>query len=262
MTTKLADRLAELAPTATAPPEYRREGSGPAFVYVPGIEGTGNLFYKQADDLARDHTVITFPLRGQGRYDMEALVGDLIAIIRDAGFEGVTALGESFGGLLLMAAALAHPERFERLILLNTFAHFEQRAKIRLGVALFSVLPYAVMRAYRRLTYGRTLFDARVCEQDRLACRERTREVACEGYLSRMRIIRDTDLRLRLPELKVPTLVVASTADRLLNATSAAKIIASGVPGSRLKLLEGAGHLALVSDGVRVRDWLAEFGRP
>lgn len=240
-------------------PEYERQGSGPAFVYVPGIEGTGKLFYKQIDDLARDHTVITFPLRGHGRYTMDALVSDLIWIIRDAGFERVTALAESFGGMLLMSAALAHPEYFERMILVNSFPRFEQQAKIKLGVALFSFLPYPVMKAYRTWTSPGTLFDANVSEEDRRACRERTRLIPYEGYISRMRIIRDTDLRERLPDISVPTLIVAGTDDRLLNAERAAKIMASAIPRSRLKLLEGTGHLALVSGRVRVRDWLAEL---
>jgi pimeloyl-ACP methyl ester carboxylesterase len=74
-----------------------------------------------------------------------------------------------------------------------------------------------------------------------------------------MRIIRDTDLRERLKDIIVPTLVVAGTQDRLLNAEGAAKIIAGAIPRSRLKLLEGKGHLALVSGRVRVRDWLAEL---
>jgi pimeloyl-ACP methyl ester carboxylesterase len=240
-------------------PVYQTQGSGPAFLYVPGIEGTGKLFYKQADDLARDHTVITFPLRPRGRYGMEELISDLVWIIRDAGFESATALGESFGGLLLMAAAIAHPERFERLILVNTFSHFEAQAKIKLGVALFSLLPYPALKAYRKMGGGRSLFDAGVAPQDRLACREHTREVGCEGYLSRLRIIRDTDLRPRLPQIQAPTLVVAGTEDRLLNAVRSAKIIASAIPRSQLKTLEGTGHLALVSGRVRVRDWLAEF---
>src|SRR5215207_6947652 len=86
--------------------EYHKQGSGPAFVYVCGIEGSGKLFYKQADDLARDHTVVSFPLRRDGRYGMERLVEDLAWVIREAGARA-TVLGESFGGLLTMATALA-----------------------------------------------------------------------------------------------------------------------------------------------------------
>src|SRR5918999_2808809 len=110
-------------------PEYTRMGSGPAFVYVSGVDGTGRLFFKQAEDLARDHTVISFPLRGEGRYGMARLVEDLAWVVRDAGVKRATFVGESFGGLLTMAAALERPEIFERAILVNTFPFFAQRAR-------------------------------------------------------------------------------------------------------------------------------------
>lgn len=209
--------------------------------------------------MARDHTVITFPLRPVGRYGMNALVEDLISVIRDAGFERVTVLGESFGGLLVLAAALAHPDYFERMILVNSFAAFPHRAKINLGVALYSVLPYSLLKAYRSKTAPRTLFSTDVEEEDRRAFREHTQDVRPEGYLARLRIIRETDLRARLPEIKVPALVVAGTEDHLLDAVGAARVMAAGLPRSRLKLLDGTGHMALLSNRVRVRDWLAEF---
>ncbi|HKC66510.1 MAG TPA: alpha/beta hydrolase [Pyrinomonadaceae bacterium] len=239
--------------------EYRKQGSGPAFVYVSGIEGTGRNFYKQAADLERDHTVISFPMRQQGRYGMETLIEDFVSVVRAAGFERATVLGESFGGLLVLAAALANPNLFERIILVNSFASFPNRAKINLGVALYSILPYSLLKAYRTRNAGRTLFSDDTEEEDRLAFRENTRDVSPEGYLSRLRIIRSTDLRSRLGEIKVPVLIVAGTEDRLLNAQVAARVMASALPRSRLKLLEGTGHMALLSNRVRVRDWLAEF---
>jgi len=239
--------------------EYRKQGSGPAFVYVSGIEGTGRNFYKQAADLERDHTVISFPMRAEGRYGMETLIKDFASVVRSAGFERATVLGESFGGLLVLATALAHPRLFERIILVNSFASFPNRAKINLGVALYSILPYSLLKAYRTRNAGRTLFSDDTDEQDRLAFRENTRDVSPEGYLSRLRIIRGTDLRSRLGEIKVPVLIVASTEDRLLNAQAAARVMAEALPRSRLQLLEGTGHMALLSNRVRVRDWLEEF---
>src|SRR3954468_16865321 len=145
--------------------EYIKQGSGPALVYVSGIEGTGRNFYKQAADLERDHTVISFPMRPVGRYRMEALVEDFVSVLHDAGFERATVLGESFGGLLVLAAALAHPQVFERMILVNSFASFPNRSKINLGVALYSILPYSLLKAYRTRTAGSTLFSADVEEE-------------------------------------------------------------------------------------------------
>ena len=241
--------------------EYRKQGSGPAFIYVSGIEGTGRNFYKQAADLERDHTVISFRMRQEGRYGMETLIEDFVSVVRAAGFERATVLGESFGGMLVLASALAHPSLFERIILVNSFASFPNRAKINLGVALYSILPYSLLKAYRTKTAGRTLFSDDTEELDRLAFRENTRDVSPEGYLARLRIIRSMDLRSRLGEIKVPVLIVAGTEDRLLNAQAAARVMAEGLPRSRLKLIEGAGHMALLSKRVRVRDWLAEFDR-
>jgi aminoacrylate hydrolase len=239
--------------------EYHLQGSGPAIVYVSGIEGTGKNFYKQAADLARDHTVITFPLRPVGRYGMNELVEDLAGVIRAAGVGRVTVVGESFGGLLVLAAALAEPHHFERMILVNSFASFPHRAKINLGVALYSVLPYSLLKAYRTKTAPRTLFSDDVGDEDRLVFREHTRNVRPEGYLTRLRIIRRADLRGSLAQIKVPALVVAGTDDRLLDSVAAARVMIAGLPRARLKLLEGTGHMALLSNRVRVRDWLAEF---
>jgi pimeloyl-ACP methyl ester carboxylesterase len=240
-------------------PEYRIEGSGPAFVYVCGLEGSGELFYKQAAELARDHTVITFPLRGRGRYSMQELVDDLARIVSDAGFERATFLGESFGGLLTMAAALEHPSMFERMILVNTFPFFIQRARIGLGVLCFSLLPHPLMKVHRTSTARHVLFSADVSEDDRRQFRTRTGAVEHEGYVSRLRIIRDTDLRPRLKKIETPALVVAGTADKLLDSVRAARVLVEGLPRARLKLLEGTGHVALLSERVRVREWLGEF---
>jgi pimeloyl-ACP methyl ester carboxylesterase len=239
--------------------EYRIEGRGPALVYVCGLEGTGRLFYKQAEDLARDHTIISFALRGEGRYRMAELVEDLRWVVRQAGFERATFLGESFGGLLTMAAALRHPELFERMILVNTFPHFAQRARIGLGVLAFTLLPYALVKAHRTRAARHVLFSEDIGEDDRRLFREHTRVVPYEGYISRLRIIRDTDLRPRLKDIKIPALVVAGTHDRLLDSVGAARRMAASLPRARLKLLEGTGHVALLSGRVRVRDWLREF---
>ncbi len=240
---------------------HRTQGSGPPFLYIAGIEGTGRLFYKQANDLAQDHTVVSFPLRPEGRYAMNALVEDVGEVLREVGAEKepATVLGESFGGALAMSAALTYPALFRRMILVNTFPWFAHRRKIRFGVLVYSVAPYRLVGAYRKLNHGRELFGPDVTQEDRRLFREHTRVVPYEGYLSRMKIVRDIDLRPHLHEIATPTLVVAGTADRLLDSVGAARTIVDGMPRARLKLLAGTGHTALISCRVRVRDWLTEF---
>lgn len=217
------------------------------------------MFYKQAEDLARDHTVISFPLRATGSYSLDSLIEDFSQVMRDARVSQATVLGESFGGMVAIAASLAAPQLFERLILVNTFPFFEDRARIRLGATLFKWLPYRAMESYRTFTSKRQLFSDDIEDVDRRLFREKTRGVKREGYVSRLQIIRDTDLRLRLDEIKIPTLVVASRADRLVSSLNAAETLVEMIPHARLKILETTGHMALLSKQVRVRDWLDDF---
>jgi 3-oxoadipate enol-lactonase len=240
-------------------PAYRTYGSGKPLLYLPGLEGTGQMFYKQIDDLSRDHRVITLTLRPHGRYGLDRLVEDVEWVLQHSGAGRATVVGESFGGLLTMATALARPGIIERMILVNTFPWFAQRAKIRMGVALFSLLPYSLMKAYRTRNSRNELFSDDIADDDKRRFRAGTRFIEREGYLSRLRIIRDTDLRPHLGYIDVPAIVVAGTSDKLFDSTAYARSIASCLPRARLKLLHGTGHTALIARGVRVRDWLDDF---
>jgi 3-oxoadipate enol-lactonase len=247
-------------PTPLVPsPAYTQRGKGRTFLYIAGIEGTGQLFYKQIEDLSRDHQVITFPFRPDGLYNIEQLIEDVEWILKDAGAVETTVLGESFGGLLTIATALARPELFSRIILLNTFPWFQQRAKINLGVALFSILPYSLFKAYRTRRSRDELFSEDISDEDRRKFHELTQVVSREGYLSRLRIIRDTDFRERVKQIQIPALVIAGSNDQLFDSVGYGRFLSSRMPRAKLKILDGTGHVALLAEGVRVRDWLAEL---
>lgn len=62
-------------------PEYSVEGSGPLLIYVAGLDGTGQLFFKQSSSLAQSYRVVTFRSRDANRFTYEDLASDLAAII-------------------------------------------------------------------------------------------------------------------------------------------------------------------------------------
>ena len=110
--------------------EYQKCGSGPPFIYVSGLESSGKLFYKQARDLARDHTVVSFPLRPSGRHTMSDLIDDLVCIVRDVGAERANCLIDSVGAASLIAASL----RRAKLKLLEGVGHWallSSRVRVR-----------------------------------------------------------------------------------------------------------------------------------
>ena len=69
-------------------PRLAIEGSGAAVVLVPGMDGTGLLFYPQIALLARSHRVTSYALRDTAT-TMEELVTDLRQVVNGvAGEEG------------------------------------------------------------------------------------------------------------------------------------------------------------------------------
>ena len=60
--------------------------------------------------------------------------------------------------------------------------------------------------------------------------------------MEQMRAISGHDTSQRLGEVRVPTLVIHGTEDRMLPAENA-RWIASAIPGARLELMDGVGHL-------------------
>src|SRR6266404_2017560 len=136
---------------ATCSQQYRVEGSGPLIVYVAGLDGTGQLFFKQSSLLELAHRVVTFRSRDTGPFTYDDLTDDLAAILRDLGESKAIILGESFGGTVALNFALRYPQMVERLVVVNSFPRFRGRLRIRVAVALASGLPFRLLWPFRRL---------------------------------------------------------------------------------------------------------------
>src|SRR5262245_62713259 len=114
---------------------------------------------------------------------MDALVADLDAeIARVAGSGRVSLLGESFGGALTLSYALAHPERIDRLVVLNSFAHFGSQARLWLGYHLLRATPWGMMRIVRQLN-ARRLHSPQTERDEIHRFDELMRTATGEGYL-------------------------------------------------------------------------------
>ena len=213
---------------------------------VPGIDGTGQLFYRQLPGLERDFTVTPTRLR-----DDAASMADLVAdldneITRAAGSGRVSLLGESFGGALTLSYAVAHPERVERLIIVNSFAHFGSQARLWLGYHLLRATPWGMMRIVRRLN-ARRMHSPRTERDEIRRFHELMRSATREGYLSRMRILRDYDIRDRLPSITAPVLYLAADRDTLVPSVEQARLMSELTPAGTMRVLEGHGHSCLIA---------------
>lgn len=226
---------------------------------VPGIDGTGKLFYRQIPGLERDFTVTTTRHRDDAR-SMDELVADLDRDVMQAGHgAAVTIIGESFGGALALSYALAHPERVERLVILNSFAHFGSRARLSLAYQLLRVIPWGLIRVFRKLN-SRRMHSPQTEREEISRYYELMKSSTREGYLSRMRILKDYDLRPHLSSITVPVLYLAADGDTLVPSVEQARLMSGLTPGSTMQILEGHGHSCLIAPDLDLATILQEWG--
>lgn len=237
----------------------RREGTGPPLVFVPGMDGTGQLFYRQIPGLARHFTVVTYALRDVAR-DMQALMDDLLRVIAHASPHGEPAVlvAESFGGALALSTAIAHPERVRALVVLNSFPFFRPQMRLRLALAGIRLMPWGAMRLVRRVTAFR-LHSHHTQRADIKRFFELTAETTKRGYLSRLRILKHYDIREALRRLRTPVLFLAADQDHLIPSVSQARLMTSLAPGASMLVLKGHGHSCFLARSLELDGLLREW---
>jgi pimeloyl-ACP methyl ester carboxylesterase len=216
---------------------------------VPGIDGTGTLFYKQIPGLERRFRVAATRLRDEAA-SMEDLVADLHGEVSRLAPDGdrVALVGESFGGALTLSYALAHPERVERLVILNSFAHLA-RPQLWLAYHVLRALPWPMMHVVRQVN-ARRMHSPGTDRAEMRRFLDLMRATTREGYLSRLRILQRYDVRDRLPALAPPVLFLAADGDTLVPSVQQARLMSELTPGASMRVLEGHGHSCLIAPGL------------
>jgi lipase len=95
--------------------------SAPPVVCVHGVTGHGERFRKLAEERLTGFRVIAVDLRGHGRsgYEPPWDFGTQVADLLETAPDRAVWIGFSLGGRLVAELAHAHPERVERLVLLD-----------------------------------------------------------------------------------------------------------------------------------------------
>ncbi|MEM8710655.1 MAG: alpha/beta hydrolase [Planctomycetota bacterium] len=241
----------------------RRKGvDATSVVYVPGIDGTGEMLLATAERIEeRFHLVrLAYDPDPEGPREAalyHALADSVIDRMTDAGVERAILLAESFGGGVALTAALRHPQRVEALMLVNTFCYYPRRIRIRLGAALVPFTPKRFLSLGRRTLAGKLFFRPRKDPEAEALFREAIPGFARGGYADRMQAIPHLDLRRRLKEVTQPCALFAATHDAVVPSKKTMRVLAAGLPNAELTWLERANHLVLPLREEPWPEWLA-----
>lgn len=262
-----------------------RMGHGPLVIALHGGLGFDHTsFTPWLDPLADGRTLVYVDLRGNGRSERlgpeawsavthATFVADIDALRAALGHERVTLIGHSYGGYLALDYALAHPDRLDGLVLVDTAPSFAHRDVIpvnaltrnpELGaryLAALSQLPNddaafaAAMPEFMALYFHRGDGDGFMA---------RTSYSAAAVVRSLGELIGTWTVTERLSEITAPTLVVAGDDDFICPLEPCSRTLVAGIRGARLEVIAECGHYPFVEQPARflaaVRPFLAGLG--
>ena len=223
-------------------------GSGAPLVF---LHGAGGLFAENPflEELARRYHVFAPELPGYGESTGEELLEDMLDFtlhswdVADAlGLRQPHLVGHSMGGMIAAEMACIAPHDVGKLVLASAAGLWIEEHPIP---DVFAMLPYQIAevlfqdpaRGQALLTGGADLSDMEALKDFYLGTQRR---LAMAGKI--LFPIPNRRVAKRLYRLTAPTLIVWGAQDRLISPVYGQRW-AELIPGARLALLEGAGHM-------------------
>ncbi len=247
---------------------YRDEGPRDAPLTLLLLHGTASSLHTWEGWVAglKDYyRVVTMDLPAHGltgrtaedRYDRAGMVAAITAVVDHLGLERFVIGGNSMGGEMAMAYALAHPERVQGLILVDSagLAFRPEHTPIGFRLAMISWLRPLIVRITPRSLIARSIAavygdptritPARVDRYWRLLRMEGSRE----ALMKRFAVFAE-EPPLPVERIDEPALVLWGREDRLIP-LSAGETLARRLPRAQLVVFDGLGHVPQEEDPVR-----------
>jgi len=255
---------------------YQLLGKGPPdLVLVPGWVSNIDVFWEEPTlarfltRLASFSRLILFDKRGTGLSDrvadmpsLEVRMDDVRAVMDVVGSEFAALFGYSEGGTMCALFAATHPSRTSALIMSGAFARRTWAPDYPWGRT--EEQQQAFLDQVEREWGGPVGIDVRAPS---MAQDERFRQwwarflrasasPAAAAMLVRMNA--EIDIRQLLPAIQVPTLILHSVNDRVID-MGVARYMAARIPRSKLVELHGTDHLPWGDDSDAILDEIEEF---
>jgi pimeloyl-ACP methyl ester carboxylesterase len=234
---------------------YVRAGAGEPLLLIQGMSATHRTWGQPfLEEVGHGFETIVFDNRGMGlsgRAEMPFTIADMAAdtaaLLDALELETAHVLGISMGGMIAQELALAYPERIRTLTLGATYCGGPEGTLMApedlrmLGAAMASGERDRVFRAMWEINLSPGF---RSDERRYAAFTAMAEELPAPQpvILQQMRACGAHDTSGRLSKVSTPTLVVHGDEDRLLGPGNGRQIAAL-IPGARLEMLEGVGHM-------------------
>ena len=239
----------------------RLNPDAPLFIFLPGMDGTGQLFRAQVAGMEKAFDIRCLSIPSDDLTGWNQLAEQVIVLVRAEvdrkPNQPVYLCGESFGGCLAIKVALRAPELFHRLVLVNSASSFNRRPWVYWGSHISRLLP-ETMYQLSSVSFLPILASLnRIKLEDRQALLEAVRFVTQRSSIWRQGLLRDFDVtEFQIRSLTIPTLVVASGSDRLLPSVPEARRLVNLLPNAEMIVLPHSGHACLLESDINLYNLL------
>ena len=238
---------------------YESVGEGLPIVFVHGSLGN-HISWEFQKQLSEEYRLVLLDLPGHGESDpldeeiSVKLYADYVAeFVRGLGIEKMVVVGHSLGGAICIQLALDYPELLRAVVLVGSGA--------KLGV-----LP-TILEALRtnfeesiELAIGGMAFaekaNPELIEMAKSECLKCKQEVGYSDFAA----CNIFDVRERISEISVPTLIIVGSEDKL-TPVKWSQYLNDKISNSSLKVIENAGHMVMIEQPEELNQAILTFLR-
>jgi pimeloyl-[acyl-carrier protein] methyl ester esterase len=231
-------------------------GQGEPLVMLHGWGMHGGIWSEAAVRFSQYFEVNCVDLPGHGastaldKFTLDSVTDELAARFDHP----VTVCGWSLGGQIAMHWAMREPEKIVRLVLVSSTPCFAERKDWQLGMSQHILQQFADdLEKNHAATLRRFLaLQVRGSERERELLAEMRASLFSRGepdmdaLRGGLEILRGTDLRDVLPDIKQPALVIAGERDKL-SLPAASNLMARKMPNARKVEIRGSAHAPFLS---------------
>jgi pimeloyl-ACP methyl ester carboxylesterase len=256
---------------------YVEMGEGPPLLCVHGLSGCWQNWLETIPHFSRTHRVIAVDLPGFGASPMppwEISIPAYGRFLRDfserLGVDRCSLVGNSMGGFISTELAINEPERVDELVLVSAAGITWARARrepaemlARVGRAAAPLALRFQMSAIRRPGFRKRAFGGVFHDPNGLRPEMLWENVVpafnSPGYFDAVTNLVGYDIRDRLEEIGVPTLIVWGRNDRVVPVPAALSYKQRIGDNAELVIFDRCGHVPEMERPVRFNRIVEEF---
>lgn len=247
---------------------YRSAGKGDPILMLHGFSADKDVWARFARHFSSDHQVIIPDMAGHGEtgfkpdwsYTVKGQVDRLVKLMDQLGIAKAHVLGNSMGGQIAAQMAVSYPDRVLSAGLVDPAGLPQPHPSDMLKALAQGNNPFLFdTRKGFEFFYPMTMASPPWMPGyvlDAIA----DQYIAKRGQLDAIfkQFTQPTDLQARLPQVKVPTLILWGKEDRLID-VSAMPLWQAGLPHAQAVAWDGIGHMPMVERPGQTAELYAAF---